>query len=462
MRIAGKIFALLVLLALIFFLVTYQRQEAHAPSGQTGEATKAVAPPPVLVETQQAFIEVYRQATPAVVNIRAEGPGKMPGGSLFEEFFGELFKGAPRQKQQSLGSGVVFRAEGYLLTNAHVIAGADDIRVRLSDQREYTAELVGEDESTDIAVLKIESETPLAVARLGDSEALQVGEWALAIGNPFGLDRTLTVGVISAKGRSDVGIEEYEDFLQTDASINPGNSGGPLLNIRGEVVGINTAIVASGQGIGFAIPINLAKSIAEQLITSGEVGRGWLGVRIQDLTADLAKSFGLERVVGALVTEVMPDSAADRAGLKRGDILLRFDGREVRGVRDLQLKVASKATGSTVEVVVLRAGKELSLRVTVAAREEKVGAASPSPSRDLGFAVEAARDGGVVIARIDPAGPAVSSGLRPGDAILQVNDREVGDLKMYEQAVSELGDVSSVRLLVRRGGSVMYLAYALP
>jgi len=462
MRIAGKFIALLVLLALIFFLVTYQREDDRAPTGSVQEPAQGVTPPPVLVETQQAFIEVYRQVTPAVVNIRAEGPGKMPGGSLFEEFFGELFKGAPRQKQKSLGSGVLFRADGYLLTNAHVITGADDIRVRLSDQREYTAERVGQDESTDVAVLRISSESPLPFAPLGDSETLQVGEWALAIGNPFGLDRTLTVGVISAKGRSDIGIEEYEDFIQTDASINPGNSGGPLLNIRGEVVGINTAIVASGQGIGFAIPINLAKSIAEQLITSGEVRRGWLGVRIQDLTADLAKSFGLERVVGALVTEVMPDTAAARAGLKRGDILLRFDGREVRGVRDLQLRVASKATGSTVEVVVLRGGRQVTLKVTVAARDEQVEAPAVTPARRLGFEVEAAADGGVSVVRIDPTGPAASSGLRPGDSILQVNDREVTGLTMFEQAVSALGDVSSIRLLVRRGGSVMYLAYSLP
>jgi len=463
MRIAGKIFALLVLLALVFFLVTYQRAPWNASERGPVTPPRTVTPPPALVNTQQAFIDVYRQVTPAVVNIRAEGEGAHPGGSLFEEFFGEMFRDRPRPKQKSLGSGVIIDPAGYLLTNAHVIEGADQIQVRLSDARVYEAELVGQDASTDVAVLKIASDAPLPAAVLGDSDVLQVGEWALAIGNPFGLDRTLTVGVISAKGRSDVGIEEYEDFLQTDASINPGNSGGPLLNIRGEVVGINTAIVASGQGIGFAIPINLAKAIADQLIRSGEVRRGWLGVRIQELTPELAEAFGVQRTNGALVTDVMAETPAAAAGIERGDIILRFGGKEVRGVRDLQLKVASTPTGSAAEVVVLRDGKELTLSVTVTDRDEAVGALQ-QPARDaagLGFEVEGAPEGGVQVTRVDPEGPAARSGLRAGDVVLQVNDHDVVDLKMFKQAVAAVQGTKSIRLLVRRGESVMYLAYTL-
>jgi len=465
MRIAGKIFALLVLLALVFFLVTYQHKRPALSVPDTDvSAPASVTPPPALVETQTAFIEVYRQVLPAVVNIRAEGTGPAAGGDLFEEFFGELFKNRPRQKQKSLGSGVLIDPAGYLLTNAHVISGAEDIQVRLSDQRIYTAQLVGADESTDVAVLKIESDEPFPVALLGDSENVKVGEWALAIGNPFGLDRTLTVGVISAKGRSDVGIEEYEDFIQTDASINPGNSGGPLLNIRGEVIGINTAIVASGQGIGFAIPIRLAKSIADQLMTSGEVRRGWLGVRIQDLSPELAESFGLKRANGALVTEVMAETPAARAGIRRGDIILRFDGHEVRGVRDLQLRVASTLSGSAIDVVVLREGDELPLTVTVSDRDEAIGALEKTPpvAAGLGFKVGPGDDGSVTVTEIGPESSAAAAGLRLGDTILQVNDHEVVDLSMFEQAVSAVRKNKNIRLLVRRGESVMYLAFTLP
>jgi len=464
MRIAGKIFVLLILLVLVFLLVTYQRDKRGDVVRSPESVVRPVTPPPALVDTQQAFIDVYRRVTPAVVNIRTEGEGQLPGGSLFEEFFGEMFRDHPRPKQKSLGSGVIIDPEGYLLTNAHVIEGADRIQVRLSDQRVYEAELVGQDASTDVAVLKIEGDEPFPAVVLGDSDALQVGEWALAIGNPFGLDRTLTVGVISAKGRSDVGIEEYEDFLQTDASINPGNSGGPLLNIRGEVIGINTAIVASGQGIGFAIPITLAKGIADQLISSGEVRRGWMGVRIQNLTPELAEAFGLQRTSGALVTEVMKQTPADEAGMARGDIILRYAGREVRSVRDLQLKVASTPSGSPAEVVVLRDGKELTLTVTVTDREEAVSALRNPPReiRGLGFEVETVPDGGVRVIRIDPDGPAARSKLRPGDIVLQVNDREVHDLQMFKQAVAAEQGAGNIRLLVRRGESVLYLAYSMP
>jgi S1-C subfamily serine protease len=258
-------------------------------SVRTKDVKPPVEHPPVeLLATQQAFTEVSTKATPAVVNIRAERIRTTSRlGPLFEDFFGDLFR-APRtpQSEQSLGSGFMISADGIILTNAHVIDGAEQIKVRLADQRVFPGEVLGIDPKTDVAVLKVKSDQPLPVAVLGDSERIRVGQWALAIGNPFGLDSTLTVGVVSATGRANVGIEDYEDFIQTDASINPGNSGGPLLNIYGEVVGINTAIVAAGQGIGFAIPINLARQVAEQLIATGEVTRGWLGVSIQPNARD--------------------------------------------------------------------------------------------------------------------------------------------------------------------------------
>jgi Do/DeqQ family serine protease len=339
--------------------------------------TVDVAPPverpaAELLTTQRAFTEVSSKATPAVVNIRAERVRSMPRlGPLFEEFFGELFGARrPPQREQSLGSGFIVSADGVILTNAHVIEGAEQIKVHLADQRVFPGDVVGIDSKTDVAVLRIRSDRPLPVAVLGDSDRIRVGQWALAIGNPFGLDSTLTVGVVSATGRANIGIEDYEDFIQTDASINPGNSGGPLLNIYGEVVGINTAIVAAGQGIGFAIPINLARQVAEQLITTGEVTRGWLGVTMQPLDPALAEAFGLDKVSGALITKVLPDTPAERAGLRRGDVLLSFAGKAVRGVRELQLLVASAPIGKGVPVEILRDETRLSLEVVITKRAE--------------------------------------------------------------------------------------------
>jgi Do/DeqQ family serine protease len=359
-------------------------------SVRTEEARPPVEHPPAeLLATQRAFTEVSSKVTPAVVNIRAERVRSVPRlGPLFDDFFGDLF-GQPRlpqreQREQSLGSGFIISAEGLILTNAHVVEGAEQIRVYLADQRVFPAEVLGFDAKTDVAILKVRSEQPLPVTVLGDSERIRVGQWALAIGNPFGLDSTLTVGVVSAIGRANVGIEDYEDFIQTDASINPGNSGGPLLNIYGEVVGINTAIVAAGQGIGFAIPINLAQQIAQQLIATGEVTRGWLGVSIQPLDPALAETFGLQSVAGAVITGVVPGSPAEAAGVQRGDVLLSFAGKSVRGVRELQLLVASAPIGKGVPLVILRDGRRLTLSVVISPRDERraAGGSGPAPQRN--------------------------------------------------------------------------------
>jgi serine protease Do/serine protease DegQ len=460
---------LFLLLSIVSLTGCKERQkEAHLKTSVRTEKVKPPVEKPAreLVTTQEAFIEVSTKVTPAVVNIRAarmSRGGEL--GPLFEDFFGEIFKDRPRQrKEQSLGSGFIVSEDGYILTNEHVVKGAEEITVRLSDQREYDGKVVGVDPRTDVAVLKIDidPDEKLPVAVLGDSDALQVGQWALAIGNPFGLDRTLTVGVISATGRANVGIEDYEDFIQTDASINPGNSGGPLLNVYGEVVGINTAIVAAGQGIGFAIPVNLAKLIADQLIETGEVTRGWLGVSIQPLTPELAESFGLDKVAGALVNQVLPGTPAEKAGVQRGDILLALNGKEIRGVRALQLLVASTPAGRTVEFEVLRGGKRLSLPVTITAQEPEETPAAPAAAGrgvGLGLTVAPAEEEGVRVEAVDPQSAAAAAGVHPGDLILSLNRLEVKDLTSFNRAAAEARKSKNVVLLLRRGETTLYLAF---
>ncbi len=464
---------------LIFFLILFtvaalfsgceKKKEARISTSVRQEDAKPPVEEPAkeLLITQKAFIEVSEKVTPAVVNIRAARLGRAGQiESLFDEFFGEFFQRDPRirpQPEQSLGSGFILSKDGYILTNEHVVKGAEEINVRLSDRRNYQAKVVGVDPRTDVAVLKINPEEDLPTVVLGDSDKLQVGQWALAIGNPFGLDRTLTVGVISATKRRDIGIEDYEDFIQTDASINPGNSGGPLLNVYGEVIGINTAVVASGQGIGFAIPINLAHLVADQLIEKGEVVRGWLGVSIQPLTAELAESFGLDRVTGALVNQVLPGSPAEIAGLKQGDILLGFGGQEIEDIRELQLLVANTPTGKTVDVEVLREGKRMNLSVTVTERKPEKAAAAPSNEkslRGLGLSVAPTKTGeGVQVASVNPESPAAKAGVRPGDVILSVNRRNVDDPESFRNAVEKTEKNRNVVFLIRRGENTLYLAF---
>jgi Do/DeqQ family serine protease len=438
----------------------------------TSSVRKAESPPPVevpapeLLLTQRAFIEVSEKVTPMVVNIRAERVRTVDRISpLFEEFFGEFFHKPPaEQRERSLGSGFILSEEGYILTNEHVVSGAEQIKVGLTDQRVFPGKVVGVDPKTDVAVIKIETEEPLPVAVLGDSDRLKVGQWALAIGNPFGLDSTLTVGVISATGRTDVGIEDYENFVQTDASINPGNSGGPLLNIYGEVIGVNTAIVASGQGIGFAIPINLAKLIADQLIRSGEVTRGWLGVSIQPLDADLAESFGLDRVTGALVTRVLPGTPAEQAGMRRGDVLLNFDGKPVRSVKELQLLVASSPLGKKLPVEVLRDATRLTLEVVIVARDESVTPLRPSRDEDsspwLGMSFTETAEGVRVVA-LASGSVAENAGVQVGDLVLTINRLAIKTLADVQVARQQVQIKGSALLLLQRGETNLYVALPL-
>ncbi len=328
---------------------------------------------------QQAFTQVAEHVRPAVVNIgtvtlakgrRPLAPSPFSDDPLFKDFFDQFFGGGqgPRGefKQPSLGSGVIIDKQGLVLTNFHVVKGADEITVRLSSKKEYRGRVVGYDPKTDLAVVRFQPDAELTVARLGNSDTLKVGEWAIAIGNPFGLDQTVTVGVISATGRADVGIATYENFIQTDASINPGNSGGPLLNLKGEVVGINTAIVAAGQGIGFAIPINMVKRVANQLIAKGKVVRGWLGVAVQPLTPELAQSLGAKGTAGAVVASIYPKSPAADAGLQQGDLVVAFDRTPVDDYHHLQRLVAESEVGKNVTLGVLRKKQPMDVTAKIA------------------------------------------------------------------------------------------------
>lgn len=321
------------------------------------------------------FAELVKKEKPAVVNISTtqavQGEGALPGrGHPFREFFGDIlpqeFKGA------SLGSGFIINPDGLILTNHHVVEKAEKILVTLSDKRQFEAELIGVDPKTDIALIRIKNPEPLPFVQLGDSDRAEVGEWAMAIGNPFGLEQTVTVGIVSAKGRA-IGSGPYDDYIQTDASINPGNSGGPLFNIRGEVIGINTAINPSGQGIGFAIPINQVKKVIGQLEKEGKVTRGWLGVMIQEFTKDLAKSFGLKKGEGALVSDVFEDSPAALAGIKKGDVIVEFNGKKIRHMRELPVVVADTPIGKQVSLKILRDGKEQNVIVRINKMEETQG-----------------------------------------------------------------------------------------
>jgi serine protease Do len=353
-------------------------------AGERSGAPSRSAPSVTLADGLQAgFVGVAEHVRPAVVNLgtiqKARGsraPGPQPGRDdpFFQEFFKQFFgpegpSGGSEFRRPGLGSGVIFDKRGLVLTNFHVVKGADEITVKLSDKREYRGQLLGTDPKTDLAVIRFQPDHELTIATLGNSEALRVGEWAIAIGNPFGLDQTVTVGVISATGRSDVGVATYENFIQTDASINPGNSGGPLLNLKGEVIGINTAIFSQSGGsvgIGFAIPINMVKRVVDQLVDKGKVVRGWLGVSLQPLSAELADSLGVPGKQGAVVASTIPGGPAAAAGLQQNDVILAFDKIPVEDYHHFQRLTAETRAGSKVVLQVLRKKKTIELPVTVA------------------------------------------------------------------------------------------------
>jgi len=427
------------------------------------------------------FATLAEQLRPAVVNISTaktvkprspayHGP-QQPGRDLFEEFFERFFRELPQssRKERSLGTGFIISEDGYILTNDHVVDGADEIKVKLSDGRVFSGTVRGLDPKLDLALVKIEAGKELPVAKLGDSDKLRIGEWVMAIGNPFGLEQTVTVGIVSAKGRV-IGAGPYDDFIQTDASINPGNSGGPLFNVRGEVVGINTAIVAGGQGIGFAIPVNMAKQIVTQLREDGKVTRGYLGVVVQPLSEELAQSFGLDRPHGALVSEVVKDSPAERAGIKRGDVILSFDGQAIDERNDLPKLVAATRVGKTVNVAVFRDGREQVLSVQVGKLSEEGGGDAPpgDAGSEVGLTVttltpELVRrydldpeSRGVLVTAVAPGSAAANANLRPGDLIVEVDGREVDSTKTFEAATGRSAKGKVLRLLIQRRAMLFY------
>lgn len=435
---------------------------------------------------QPVFVELAKQLKPAVVNIsskQSEGKvasGRTPFGGeendpfqeFFDRFFGGRGGGGRKRQRPSLGSGFIINATGYIVTNNHVVENATEIKVTLATQEEFDATLVGRDPKTDLALIKVKSSKPLPTVPFGNSDGLEVGEWVLAIGNPFGLGHTVTSGIVSAKGRI-IGAGPYDDFIQTDASINPGNSGGPLFNMRGEVIGINTAIVSGGQGIGFAIPINLAKEVFVQLHDKGSVTRGWLGVAIQQISPDLLKAFNLTDTHGALVADVMSDGPAAKAGLQRGDVIVGFNGHTVQESAELPRLVAAMAPGTKVSIDVLRSGKKLTIPVTLGTlAEEKTAAAkrqAPDVEESLGLRVEAItpelvrslrldNSKGVVVSQVAPDSPAAEAGIRRGDIVREINRQPVTDMESYTEATSRLTANAPALLLLERRGSSLYVA----
>ncbi|NGZ97932.1 MAG: hypothetical protein CV089_17725 [Nitrospira sp. WS110] len=433
----------------------------------------------------QIFVPIAKLAKASVVNVSSVKKAKQEGQSFqspffddpfFRRFFGEEFERripAPREfQQQGLGSGVIVTSDGYIITNNHVVEGTDELNVSLPDKRTFKAKVIGTDPKTDVAVIKIDA-LNLPALPWGDASQLEVGEMVLAVGNPFGLSQTVTMGIISAIGRANVGIVDYEDFIQTDAAINPGNSGGALVNLKGELIGINTAIFSQSggyMGIGFAIPSTMAKSVMQSLIKHGKVIRGWLGVSIQDVTPDLAKEFGATENKGALVGDVLEDSPASKAKLERGDIITAYNGVTVRDSNHLRGLVAETAPGVTAHLSVLRDKKTVDLNITIGELPKELGKASRDVSRKgehalAGLTVENVRQSGrsktssgVVVTDIEPESSAEHAGLQKGDVIREINRKPVKDVRDFERLTSQLSPRSSVLILVNRGNSTIFLS----
>ncbi len=470
------------LLFLIFLLITGFTAPAFA--GHEEDLS-------ILSRSAKAFTNVVKKAKPAVVHIQVEktisGSSRFHGqeeffnNPFFERFFGPQFRRQnPQQprnhKQQGQGSGFIISKDGYILTNNHVVENADTITVTLDNKEEVKAKLIGTDPQTDVALIKIKNGRDLPTIPLGNSETLEVGEWVIAIGNPFGLSQTVTVGVVSAKGRSRVGINEYENFIQTDAAINPGNSGGPLLNIHGEVIGINSALFSRTggyMGIGFAIPIDMVKAIEGQLHSYGKVTRGWLGVAIQDVNEDLAKSFGLDEAHGILISEVQQDSPAEEAGLQQGDVIIKLDDIVLMDVNNLRNRVAMLIPDTKAEIEIIRDGKNKVVSVTIGEQPSDFGNISKTPDGkasldEFGLALQdltpelAEKLGyqekqGVLISDVEPDNVAAKSGLKPGQLIEEVNKERVRNLKELQTILKNSQNPKRLLLRIRSGNFSHYV-----
>ncbi len=449
--------------------------------------------------TSSTFVNIAKQQNPAVVNVSMKaktrktsdgfkGPGHRGQKDQFRDFYDKFFRQqrpgpGPGQGQPprrgGTGSGFIIDADGHILTNNHVVEGADEILVNLDDDNEYTATLIGTDPKTDIALIKINREngdnTPFPYLRMGDSDKLEVGEWVVAIGNPFGLPHTVTVGVVSAKGRN-IGAGNYDEFIQTDASINPGNSGGPLMNIKGEVIGINTAIISGPSGggnvgIGFAIPVNIAKSILTDLRENGKVTRGWLGVMIQKITPDLAESFSLKDNKGALVGDVIPEGPAAKAGIKRGDVIVEFNGLKVKNMKQLPKIVAQTTPDTNVDVVVVRDGKSMVINVHIAilkdgdqklaqrgAAEDPLGMQGQDITPELAQSLKLDSEEGVLVSDVTAGQSAAEAGIKRGDVITEIDRQPVRNMSEYKRSLGAISKGRTVLFLIKRGGTTIYIA----
>lgn len=470
------------ILLLSFFLLVAGVAPAFAISKKDVE---------ILSQYSKAFTAVVKEAKPAVVHVQVE---KMVGAKnypfhdfdffnnpFFERFFGPDFhrqfpQNPQKRKQQGQGSGFIISKDGYILTNNHVVEDADKITVTLADKKSVEAKLIGSDPLSDVALIKIDNGKDLPTLPLGDSDALEVAETVIAIGNPFGLSQTVTVGVVSAKGRSKIGLNEYENFIQTDAAINPGNSGGPLLNIYGEVVGINSALFSRTggyMGIGFAIPINMAKAIKDQLQKNQKVIRGWLGVVIQDVSEDLAASFGLKEAKGVLISEVQKDSPADKAKLKQGDVLLKLNNTPLEDTSDLRNRVALIIPGTKADFEIIRDGKTKNIQVVIGEQPANFGRVAQKNQNDnslegFGFTFQELTpelaeqfgyndEKGVLIAGVEPGGVAASAGLKPGQLIQEVNKMLVSNVREFQKALKQSSNPKRLLLRIKSGTYSQYV-----
>jgi serine protease Do len=466
---------------------------SHPNSAETGQ-TVTVSPQAraLLKDFSTAFEAAAADVNPSVVPIFSEqvktiqnpfGSSDDPfrqffGDDFFKHFFGNAMPKEQKQTVHALGSGVIVSRDGYILTNNHVVQGADKLTVVMGDKKKYTAKVIGTDPQSDIAVIKIDAKD-LPMANLGNSDSVRVGEWVIAIGNPFQLMHTVTAGIISAKGRSSMDLAEYEDYIQTDASINPGNSGGALADLDGRVIGINTAIYSpsgGNVGIGFAIPINMARKLMDQLIAKGKISRGYLGLLPQDIDDDLAKALKLGTTTGSLVGDVTAGGPADKAGIKRGDIITKFNGTVIENSTQLRNLVAQASPGSSVKVTVLRDGKEKEITVVLGERPTTTAGRAPGQekpeeeaSKKMGFTVQNLtadiakqlgyqKDHGVVITAVTPGSPAEDAGLHQGDLVKQVNKVDVRSVEDFNRVVAKVQNGDVVALLVRRGSNTFYVA----
>ena len=458
---------------LVFLLIGLGIGEDTSGNRLASQDSAAQEPKPTTtVQGLPDFVALAKRLRPGVVNISTTQINNRGDTS---NFFGQSGRfGAPSSREQfrqrSLGSGFIIEPDGLILTNFHVVDNAERITVRLLDGRELTGKVVGADQKTDIALVKISAQD-LPVAPLGDSDRLEVGEWVMAVGNPFGFDNTVTSGIVSAKDRQ-IGAGPYDHFIQTDASINPGNSGGPLVNLQGEVVGIDTAIFSQSGGnigIGFAIPINLVKDLLPQLKNGGKITRGWLGVSIQGITPDLAESLGLGQVKGALVSSVVHDSPADRAGIQEGDVIVGYEGKAINNANDLPTLVAGTPVGKTVSLQVFRGKKETPVAVAIGQLKEEEVVASTTETGDLGLTVEQItpeiaddlgleETHGVVVTAVAPDGPGDEAGFQPGDIVREINRQPVRNLSDYGKIMARAAHGKSILFLVQREDTSIFLA----